>query len=119
MCLHYCDNTDIIDTAALINLSSLIGICFYTSNESLFPHTLDDIPLNSSLTSQGAIPGMGPDDKIEETETAGPETIPGLDFEGVGFDRLGKSPFFGCFEIEIEIDCCTQFILLKSVRYTF
>ncbi|XP_037776883.1 pre-mRNA 3' end processing protein WDR33-like [Penaeus monodon] len=51
---------------------------------------IDDIPLNSSLTSQGAIPGMGPDDKIEETETAGPETIPGLDFEGVGFDRFSK-----------------------------
>lgn len=50
----------------------------------LFP---DDIPLNTSMTSQGVIPGMGPDDKIEEAESTGPETIPGLDFDSSAFDR--------------------------------
>lgn len=47
----------------------------------------DDIPLNTSLTSQGVIPGMGPEDKVEEAESTGPETIPGLDFDSTAFDR--------------------------------
>ena len=37
------------------------------------------------------IPGMGPDDKIEEDETtSGPETIPGLEYDSAvsSFDRL-------------------------------
>ena len=30
---------------------------------------------------------MGPEDKVEEAESTGPETIPGLDFDTSAFDR--------------------------------
>ncbi|KAK8751366.1 hypothetical protein OTU49_014413, partial [Cherax quadricarinatus] len=51
---------------------------------------IDDIPIGSGLTPQGIIPGMGPEDKVEEAESTGPETIPGLDFDSSGFDRFSK-----------------------------
>ncbi|XP_045606617.1 uncharacterized protein Wdr33 [Procambarus clarkii] len=51
---------------------------------------IDDIPIGTGLTSQGVIPGMGPEDKVEEAESTGPETIPGLDFDSSGFDRFSK-----------------------------
>ncbi|KAK4307492.1 hypothetical protein Pmani_020744 [Petrolisthes manimaculis] len=51
---------------------------------------IDDIPVNTSMTSGGVIPGMGPDDRVEEAISSGPETIPGLDFDSVSFDRFSK-----------------------------
>ena len=53
----------------------------------------DDIPMLANAIPEpiSLIPGMGPDDKIEEDETtSGPETIPGLEYDSAvsSFDRL-------------------------------
>ena len=62
---------------------------------------IDDIPMSAELhhgatSTMGAIPGMGPDDKIQEnqSEGTGPETIPGLDFDAAQFERfIKKTPY--------------------------
>lgn len=56
--------------------------------ELLFFLPKDDIPVNASFVPTASIPGMGPDDKVDtEPEPKGPETIPGLDFDTLSFDR--------------------------------
>lgn len=61
---------------------------------------IDDIPLQgghyATSASMAAIPGMGPDDKVQEdtSGSGGPETIPGLDFDAAQFERfVKKTPY--------------------------
>lgn len=62
---------------------------------------IDDIPMAGNYggsavgNSMLAIPGMGPDDKIQETTSdGGPEAIPGLDFDAAQFERfIKKTPY--------------------------
>lgn len=63
---------------------------------------IDDIPLvggpnyiHAGIVNMATIPGMGPDDKIQEASSDGaPETIPGLDFDASQFERfIKKTPY--------------------------
>ncbi|KAA0193222.1 hypothetical protein HAZT_HAZT000841, partial [Hyalella azteca] len=61
---------------------------------------IDDIPLSANYehgnaVGGAAIPGMGPDDKIQEAQAdGGAETIPGLDFDAAQFERfIKKTPY--------------------------